>query len=84
MAIDEGNVGVIVWKIGVACLDGIDVVWTEDGGKDIGHSIAWLGHIVEAGIVHDAGCGTEGFTEGGVAQVFGTISMRGAEVVFEA
>ena len=84
MAIDEGNVGVIVGKVGVACLDGIDVVWTEDGGKDIGHSIAWLGYVVEAGIVHDTGRSSEGFAEGGVTQVFGAIGMRSAKIMFEA
>ena len=84
MLVDERTIGCVIGKVGVACLNSIDVVGPEDGGEDIGHTIAWLGHIVEAGIVHDAGCGTEGFTEGGVAQVFGAISMRGAEVMFEA
>ena len=64
--VDERTIGCVIGEVGVASLDGIDVVGTEDGGKDIGHSIAWLCYIVEAGVVHDAGCGTEGFTEGGV------------------
>ena len=84
VSVDECTISGIVGEVSVACLNGINVVGTENGWENIGHSIAWLGYIIETGIVHDTGRGTKSFAKGGVTQVFGAIGMRSEKIVFEA